>query len=180
MHVLCNQRRFLPKYARNKRFLKDYARMDEIDGFDRKILAALQADGRLTNNELAERVGLSASQCSRRRARLEDNGTIKGYHAVVERERVGIGLVSMISITLATHNDDNAQRLRELLGTLSNVQEAHALTGEMDYSIKVVTPDLKALAALINETLLPHEAVQNVKTAIVLDTLKETLSLPIG
>ena len=154
--------------------------MDSIDGFDRKILAELQSDGRLTNNELAERIGLSASQCSRRRARLEKNGTIRGYYALVERESVGIGLVSIISVTLATHNDDNALRLRTLLSGLPNVQEAHSLTGEMDYSIKVVTPDLKTLSAFINETLLPHESVQNVKTAIVLDTLKETLALPIG
>ena len=154
--------------------------MTDLDAFDRKILSALQSDGRLTNNELADFVGLSASQCSRRRSALEIGGIIRGYHAVVDSEKVGIGLKSIISITLATHNEDNAERLKALLVDLPNVQQAHSLTGEMDYSITVVTPDLKTLSAFINETLLPHEAVQNVKTAIVLDTLKDTSALPIG
>ena len=153
--------------------------MTNLDAFDRKILSALQFDGRLTNNELADSVGLSASQCSRRRSALEQAGIIRGYHAVLDPEKIGIELKSIISITLAAHDEDNAQRLKNLLIGLPNVQQAHTLTGEMDYSITVVTPDLKALSAFINETLLPHEAVQNVKTAIVLDTLKDTSALPI-
>ena len=80
----------------------------------------------------------------------------------------------------SNHDDNNANKLRELLSKLDNVQEAHSLTGEMDYSIKVVSPDLKALSRFISDVLLPHEAVQNVKTAIVLDTIKSTPALPIG
>jgi DNA-binding Lrp family transcriptional regulator len=151
---------------------------DALDLFDRKILAELQADGRLTNGELAERIGLSASQCSRRRTRLERDGVIAGYHARIDRARAGLPLVSMISVTLSTHNADNAARFARLVASLPNVQEAHALTGEMDYVIKVVTPDLNALSDFINATLLPHEAVQNVKTAIVLNTIKESAVLP--
>lgn len=152
---------------------------DEIDLFDRKILAALQADARLTNSELAERVHLSASQCSRRRQRLEDAGYIKGYRATLDRDKLGFPLVNVISVTLATHNRDNARRFAELLARLPQVQEAYALTGEMDYFVKVVTPDLKSLADFVNEILLPHESVQHVKTAIVLQTLKETDALPL-
>ncbi|MFD0917386.1 Lrp/AsnC family transcriptional regulator [Pseudahrensia aquimaris] len=150
-----------------------------LDAFDRKILASLQEDGRFTNAELADRVGLSASQCSRRRTALEDAGIINGYTARLDPEKVGIGLKSLVSVTLATHNDDNAANLRSLLARLPQVLDAYALTGEMDYMIKVVTPDLKALSEFINQTLLPHKAVQNVKTAIVLDTLKETSALPV-
>lgn len=150
-----------------------------IDAFDRKILALLQDDGRLTNNELADRVHLSASQCSRRRQRLEEEGMIRGYRAVLDRDRLGFSLVNIISVTLATHNRDNAQRFSELLARLPEVQEAHALTGEMDYILKVVTPDLKSLSQFVNGVLLPHESVQHVKTAIVLETLKETAALPI-
>jgi DNA-binding Lrp family transcriptional regulator len=152
---------------------------DEIDPFDRKILAALQADARLTNSELAEHVHLSASQCSRRRQRLEDAGYIKGYRATLDRDKLGFPLVNVISVTLATHNRDNARRFAELLARLPQVQEAYALTGEMDYFVKVVTPDLKSLADFVNEILLPHESVQHVKTAIVLQTLKETDALPL-
>lgn len=150
-----------------------------LDGFDRKILALLQDEARLTNNDLAERVHLSASQCSRRRQRLEEAGFIRGYRAVLDRDRLGFSLVNVITVTLATHNRDNARRFAELLGRLPQVQEAHALTGEMDYILKVVTPDLKSLAEFVNDVLLPHESVQHVKTAIVLETLKETAALPI-
>lgn len=150
-----------------------------IDGFDRKILALLQDDARLTNNDLSQKVNLSASQCSRRRQRLEEEGFIRGYRAVLDRDRLGFPLVNVITVTLATHNRDNARRFADLLSRLPEVQEAHALTGEMDYILKVVTPDLKSLAAFVNDVLLPHESVQHVKTAIVLETLKETASLPL-
>jgi DNA-binding Lrp family transcriptional regulator len=152
----------------------------EVDAFDRKILALLQADARLTNNDLSERVNLSPSQCSRRRQRLEEDGLIRGYRAVLDRDRLGFPLVNIISVTLATHNRDNARRFAELLARLPEVLEAHALTGEMDYFVKVVTPDLKSLAEFVNDVLLPHESVQHVKTSIVLQTLKETTELPLG
>jgi len=153
--------------------------LETVDTFDRKILALLQADARLTNNDLSERVNLSASQCSRRRQRLEETGLIRGYRAVLDRDRLGFPLVSIISVTLATHNRDNARRFAELMERLPDVLEAHALTGEMDYFVKVVTPDLKSLAEFVNDVLLPHESVQHVKTSIVLQTLKETAALPL-
>lgn len=152
----------------------------ELDRTDRKILALLQEDARLTNNDLAERIHLSPSQCSRRRARLERDGTIAGYHARIDREKAGYGLVNFISVTLATHNRNNAAHFADLMARLPEVLEAHALTGEMDYILKVVTRDLRSLSDFVNETLLPHDAVQHVKTTIVLQTLKETGSLPIG
>jgi len=151
----------------------------QIDLFDRKILALLQADGRLTNNDLSERVNLSPSQCSRRRLRLEEEGYIRGYRAVLDRDKLGFLLTNMVTVTLATHNRDNARRFAELVTRLPEVQEAHALTGEMDYILKVVTPDLKSLSEFVNGELLPHESVQHVKTAIVLETLKETGALPL-
>ncbi|MEP0518506.1 MAG: Lrp/AsnC family transcriptional regulator [Hyphomicrobiales bacterium] len=149
------------------------------DAFDRKLLAALQYDGRLTNSELSEQINLSASQCARRRIRLEDAGFIAGYHAKLDREKLGFGLVNLISVTLANHNRDSAKQFADLLSRLPEVMEAHALTGEMDYMLKVVTTDLKSLSTFVNDYLLPHEAVQNVKTAIVLDTIKEGGGLPI-
>ncbi len=151
----------------------------QFDEFDRKIMSILQVDGRLTNNDLSERVNLSPSQCSRRRQRLEEEGFIRGYRAVLDRDRLGFSLVNIISVTLATHNRNNARRFADLLSRLPEVQEAHALTGEMDYILKVVTPDLKSLSEFVNGVLLPDETVQHVKTAIVLETLKETGSLPL-
>jgi len=150
-----------------------------LDRFDRKMLALLQLDGRLSNNELSERINLSPSQCSRRRQRLEEDGFIIGYRAVLDRDRLGFPLVNIISVTLSTHTRDNARQFAELLAGLPLVQEAHALTGEMDYILKVVTPDLKSLSEFVSGVLLPHPSVQHVKTAIVLETLKETGALPI-
>lgn len=150
-----------------------------LDEFDRKLLRLLQNDGRLTNNELAQKINLSASQCSRRRTRLEQEGYIKGYRAELDGEMLGVGIINLITVTLATHNRDNAQRFARLIGDLPEVLEAYSLTGEMDYIIKVVTPDLRSLSAFVSDVLLPHESVQHVKTAIVLDTLKEGGILPV-
>ena len=151
----------------------------QIDDFDRKLLTLLQQDARLTNNELSERIHLSPSQCSRRRMRLEEEGVIRAYRAELDREKLDLGIVIIVTVTLATHNRDNAQRFARLISSLPEVLEAFSLTGEMDYVIKVVVPNLKALSAFVNDVLLPHESVAHVKTAIVLDTLKETTALPV-
>lgn len=147
--------------------------MTQLDKLDLKLLAELQRDGRLTNNDLSERIALSPSQCSRRRARLEAEGFIRGYRADIDRQKMGLGLMVVISVTLATHNRDNAKRFSELLADLPEVLEAYSLTGEMDYHLKVVTKDLAALSHFVNEVLLPHDSVQHVKTSIVLNVLKD-------
>jgi len=151
-----------------------------LDRYDRKILEELQKDARLTNNDLSERVNLSPSQCSRRRTRLEQEGFIRGYFAGLDRNLLGLGIVNIITVTLDTHNRDNARRFARLVEGLPEVLEAHSLTGEMDYLLKVVTPDLRALSGFVNDVLLPHESVRHVKSAIVLDTLKETHALPLS
>lgn len=153
---------------------------DGLDQFDLKILRELQRDGRLTNNELSEKIALSASQCSRRRVRLEADGFIRGYQAMLDREKLGLDLLVVISVTLATHNRDNAQRFARLVNDLPEVLEAYSLTGEMDYHLKVVVRGLSDLSRFVNEVLLPHDAVQHVKTSIVLTTLKQFGALPIG
>lgn len=150
-----------------------------MDLFDRKILDALQNDGRLTNSELADHVGLSSSQCSRRRTQLEHAGVIQGYSARVDPQKVGIALTSMISVTLSNHTEANANDLRNLLKLNVNVLDAYALTGEMDYHIKVVSADLDDLSEFINKVLLPHPAVQNVRTSIALGMIKSSTVLPL-
>jgi Lrp/AsnC family transcriptional regulator, leucine-responsive regulatory protein len=152
---------------------------EELDGFDLKILEALQKDGRLTNNELADHIALSASQCSRRRSRLEAEGFIQGYQARLDRQKVGLDLLVVVSVTLATHNRDNARRFAALVNDLPEVLEAYALTGEMDYHLKVATRGLAGLSRFVNDVLLPHDSVQHVKTSIVLDTLKSFEGLPV-
>jgi DNA-binding Lrp family transcriptional regulator len=150
-----------------------------IDAADTRLLAALQANAALTNQQLAELVGLSASQVSRRRQALEDAGVIAGYAARLDRERLGFGVSVFIHVSLDSHSPDNSRRFGELVRRTAEIQEAHALTGESDYLLKVVARDLKDLARLINDVLLPHESVDRVRSEIVLETLKETSALPI-
>ena len=151
-----------------------------MDSFDIKMLRALQADGRLANHELAERVGLSASQCSRRRASLEAAGMIEGYPAVLSADALGLGVVALIQVRLATHSRDNSKAFAALIARLDEVQEAYSLTGEADYVIKVAVEDLKALSRLLNDVFLPHNSVAQVRSSIVLDCLKQTTALPLG
>jgi Lrp/AsnC family transcriptional regulator, leucine-responsive regulatory protein len=154
--------------------------MDEqLDKFDLRLLQELQKDGRLTNNELGERIALSPSQCSRRRTRLESEGYIRGYQANLDRQKLGLDMLVVISVTLATHNRDNARRFSQLVNGLPEVLEAYALTGEMDYHLKIATRGLAGLSRFVNDVLLPHESVQHVKTSIVLDTLKTFEGLPV-
>lgn len=150
-----------------------------LDTFDLRLLAALQVDGRLSNQELADRVGLSPSQCSRRRAALERQGVIAGYHAALDAGRLGFGVVAFVQVSLSRHSPDNARAFRDLVGRTGAIQAAHALTGDADYLLRVVVPDLKELARLVNETLLPHGSVAQVRSSIVLETLKDTSRLPI-
>ncbi|MGO9356261.1 MAG: Lrp/AsnC family transcriptional regulator [Xanthobacteraceae bacterium] len=153
--------------------------MISVDGFDLKILAALQRDGRLTNQELADVAGLSASQCSRRRSRLEQDKVIQGYHADLASEALGFNVIALVQITLATHSPNNARRFRDLVRRTGAIQEAYALTGDADYLLKIALRDLKSLSDIVNNVLMPHESVAHVRSSIVLDCLKATRLLPL-
>ncbi len=126
----------------------------------------------------------SGSICQRHNARgaASDWRTQAGSNPIMRcwtGNGLGFGLINLISVTLASHNRDSAKQFAELIMRLPEVMEAHALTGEMDYMLKVVTRDLKGLSSFVNDYLLPHDAVQNVKTSIVLDTIKEGGGLPL-
>jgi DNA-binding Lrp family transcriptional regulator len=153
--------------------------MIDVDAFDLKMLAALQDDGRLTNQQLADSVGLSASQCSRRRMRLEDDRVIAGYHADLSSDALGFGVIAFIQVTLATHSPDNAKKFRTLVQRVDEIQEAYSLTGDADYVLKAILRDLKGLSNLVNDVLMPHQSVAHVRSSIVLDRLKETSKLPL-
>jgi DNA-binding Lrp family transcriptional regulator len=151
-----------------------------MDDFDVRMLAALQSDGRLTNYDLAERVGLSASQCSRRRTALEEAGIIASYHAQLSPDAIGLGVTVFVQVRLATHSPENSKRFVRLIDSLDEVQEAYALTGDADYMVKLTVPDLKALSHILNDVFLPHESVAHVHSSIVLDRLKQSARLPLA
>jgi DNA-binding Lrp family transcriptional regulator len=150
-----------------------------MDDFDIKLLKALQEDGRLTNNELAERIGLSASQCSRRRAALEESGVIESYHAVLSAEAIGLDVLVFVQVGLATQSPDSGQAFIKLVNGIEEVQEAFSLTGDADFLVKMAVPDLKTLSHILNDVLLPHRSVAHVHSYVVLDRVKQTTQLPL-
>lgn len=162
------------------RLMADLHEDHALDSFDLKLLAALQEDGRLTNAELAERIGLSASQCSRRRIRLEESGIIQGYQARLDAERVGLPVMALVQVVLGTHSNDNAKKFAGFVNSVAEIQEAYAVTGESDYMLKVVVASLPDLAKLISDTILVHPTVSHVKSSIVLNKLKCVNRLPLG
>ena len=151
-----------------------------LDPFDIRILHALQRNGRLTGAELADKAGLSSSQCARRRAALEETGVIARYAALLDPARIGLGILVFVEVTLHAHSHQRAQDFARLIGRLDEVQEAYSLTGETDYLLKLMVTDLGALAHILNNVLLAHESVARIHSSIVLESLKQTTRLPLG
>lgn len=151
-----------------------------MDEFDLKLLDALQHNGRLTNHELADAVGLSASQCSRRRSALEESGIIESYRAMLAADELGVSLFAFVEISLVRHSQKISGDFFAKLDNLDAVQEAYALTGDADYLIKIAVPNLEALSHFLNTHLLSHDSVARVRSSIVLQRLKHTTRLPLG
>ncbi|WP_346907363.1 Lrp/AsnC family transcriptional regulator [uncultured Roseibium sp.] len=150
-----------------------------LDGFDLKLLAVLQENAALTNHEIGQRISLSASQVSRRRQRLEQDRVIRRYRADLAPDLLGLTVTAFVGVTLGAHSRENARKFRLMVTAMPEVQEAHTLTGDVDYMLKVVVRDLKALSRIINDELLPHDAVQNVRSSIAMETLKDDNLLPL-
>jgi Lrp/AsnC family leucine-responsive transcriptional regulator len=116
------------------------------DRIDQRILATLQADGRLSNVDLAERVGLSPSPCLRRVKQLEDAGMIDGYRAILNRKAVGLSLTVFVEMKVGKHSRDNAAMLQEALKAIPEVVSCHMVSGASDFLAEVVVPDLEAMS----------------------------------
>jgi Lrp/AsnC family leucine-responsive transcriptional regulator len=152
-----------------------------LDAIDRRILGALQQHGRSTYDELALVVGLSASATLRRVKRLEEDGVIAGYAALVSPERVGLGLTAYINVRLAKHSgqgspiDDFAAAVQ----AWPEVVECVALSGEMDYLLRVLVRDMAHYSRFVMDGLLKHPAVQDCKTSFMLRRLKGATAVPL-
>jgi len=156
---------------------------DDVDLVDRRILQALQLDGRLTFDELAGRVGLSASAVLRRVRRLEEAGVISGYVALVRPEAVGLGLTAYLNVRLEKHSEAHKRSPMDLftaaVQSWPEVVECAALTGEMDYLLRVLVQDMAHYSRFIGDTLLRHPSVQDCKSSFVLERIKGTTALPV-
>lgn len=150
-----------------------------LDQFDTQIIAALQRNAQLTAQELGDSLGLSASQAGRRRQRLEADGFITGYRAIVDPKKIDLGIEAFIRIEMATHTAQNAQDFVRVTRIQPEIIAAWTLTGEADYLLRVFCTDLSALNRLVQTVLLPHAAVSRVQSQIVMERVKQDAPLPV-
>jgi len=157
--------------------------VEQLDAIDRRILRALQADGRMIYDALAAQVSLSPSATLRRVKRLEESGVIAGYVALVSPERVGLGLTAYLNVRLEKHSEVHKRTpmdlFRAAVQTWPEVVECAALTGEMDFLLRVVVQDMAHYSRFIMDTLLKHPSVEDCKTSFVLDRVKNTTAVPV-
>jgi Lrp/AsnC family transcriptional regulator, leucine-responsive regulatory protein len=156
---------------------------ESLDKLDKAILRRLQDDGRETYEAIGESVGLSASAVLRRVKRLEDAGVIDRYVALVKPEAVGVGLTAYLNVRLEKHTESHKRNpmdsFRSAVQAWPEVTECVALTGDMDYLLRVVVADMAHYSRFMMETLLRHPAVQDCKTSFVLERVKATTAMPL-
>jgi len=150
-----------------------------LDAIDRRLLALLQQDGRLTNADLAARVNLSQSACHRRVRRMEETGVIAGYGAFVERKRVGLNVLGYVFVKLESHTSEIVGAFVKEVEQIDEVLACHAISGGGDYLLKVITADMDAYAQLSLKQLARLPGVKDITTNFVLSTLKQEPALPI-
>ena len=152
----------------------------ELDRFDRRILEVLQVEGRISNQELAERIGLSASPCLRRVRTLEDAGIIVGYRALLDARRLGLTLLALVHISMDRHTPERFENFEQSVRSLPEVLECLLITGqEADYQLKVVVRDMDAYQTLLLNKITRIEGVSGVHSSFVLRRVVDKTALPI-
>ncbi|SDX13789.1 Lrp/AsnC family transcriptional regulator [Litoreibacter albidus] len=152
--------------------------VSKLDEIDRKILAELQADGRMTNVELAKRVGISAPPCLRRVRTLEESGYIRGYHANVEARALGFEVKVFAMVGLQSQAEADLSAFEARCKDWPLVRECHMLNGEVDFILKCVAPDLSSFQSFLTEELTSAENVASVKTSLVIRVAKDDPGVP--
>ena len=150
-----------------------------LDAADRRILRALQRDGRLPIVALAEQVGLSPTPCQRRVRRLEEAGVIRGYAAVLDPARLGLPLQAFVMVALESHAEDVVSRFHKALAERPEVLAAYAMSGEMDYLLHVLAEDFEAYGEFAMKALLRMPGVKETRSSFVLTTLKPRGEVPV-
>ena len=151
-----------------------------LDRTDLRILDVMQQHGRLSNQEIAERVSLSPSPCLRRIRRLEELGVIRGYVALLEPKKLGLGLLAYVSIKLEKRGKMPMEEFKARVQTWPEVVACYAMTGEMDYLLRVHVGDLEHFSRFVMERLLKQPGVVDVKSSFALERIKDTTALPLG
>lgn len=149
-----------------------------VDRYDLDLLAELQRDGHATNAALGEKIHLSTSQVSRRVQRLEEANIIAGYTAVLDPETLGLGLMAMTQVCLGNQGAE-AEQFEKAVADIAEILECLAVTGEADYILRIVAPDLATFSEFISKQLLRLPGVASVKSIVTLRTVKRTMRLPL-
>ena len=153
--------------------------MATLDSIDRRLLAELQAEGRVTNVELAQRVGLTAPPCLRRVRALEEAGVIKGYHADLDPAKLGYAITVFALVSLKSQAEEALRGFEEHMKSLPEVRECHMLNGEIDFILKIVSRDLQSFQEFLTSKLTPAPNVASVKTSLKIRTAKQVPGVPI-
>ncbi|MFO1467495.1 MAG: Lrp/AsnC family transcriptional regulator [Steroidobacteraceae bacterium] len=151
-----------------------------LDRFDLQILDALQADGRLSNHDLAERIGLSPAPCWRRVRRLESEGLIDGYTARLSQERLGLSVTAFTFVSLENHHPGSVEAFDRVIRERPEVQECYSLSGQHDFLLRIIARDLASYEQFLSEHLLRIASVRSASTSFVLKTKKFTSRLPLA
>jgi DNA-binding Lrp family transcriptional regulator len=154
--------------------------MANLDDIDRRLLAELQDEGRVTNVELANRVGLTAPPCLRRVRSLEEAGVIKGYHADLDASKLGFAITVFAMVSLKSQAESSLREFEDHMKSLPEVRECHMLNGEIDFILKIVSPDLQSFQEFLTSKLTPAPNVDSVKTSLTIRTAKQEPGVPLG
>lgn len=153
--------------------------MANLDEIDRRLLAELQREGRMTNVELASRIGLTAPPCLRRVRALEEDGVIRGYHADLDPGKLGFSITVFAMVSLKSQAEDDLRAFEDHMRALPEVRECHMLNGEIDFILKIVSRDLQSFQEFLTSKLTPAPNVASVKTSLTIRTAKQLPGVPL-
>ena len=153
--------------------------MATLDSIDRRLLAELQDEGRVTNVDLARRVGLTAPPCLRRVRALEEAGVIRGYHADLDASSLGFTITVFAMVSLKSQAEEDLKAFETHIKGLPEVRECHMLNGEIDFILKIVSKDLQSFQEFLTSKLTPAPNVASVKTSLTIRTAKNEPGVPL-
>lgn len=169
----------VPWLPRTAQTIGGKRKMASLDRIDRKLLFELQADGRMTNVELAQRVGLTAPPCLRRMRALEDAGVIRGYHADLDPAHLGFAISVFAMVSLKSQAESALREFEDHVLQIPEVRECHMLNGEIDFILRIVSPDLQSFQELLTSKLTSAPNVASVKTSLTIRTAKDLPGVPL-
>ncbi|MEI7601148.1 MAG: Lrp/AsnC family transcriptional regulator [Aestuariivirga sp.] len=153
--------------------------MHKLDEIDLRILRAMQGDGKLTIAEIAERVGLSQSPCSRRIAKLESDGIIRGRQTLLDAKKLGYGTLIIVRIKLQTHDTKMLEAFKKAVRGIPEIQIALLVLGDFDYYLRIMVRDIEHYQQLLQRKLVSLPGVREMQSSVILDVVKDTGSVPI-